>query len=86
MLTNLRRCCLQSDNLDRLIFVSKNWPNDFIIYCKLLSNLMEMIEKDLYFVKEFEGFESSFEQYEFVDIQNVGKKFMIFSFFHLNLF
>jgi hypothetical protein len=28
ILTNLRRCCLQLDNLDMLIFVLKNWPHD----------------------------------------------------------
>ncbi len=25
--TNLRRCCLQTKNLKKLIFVNKNWPN-----------------------------------------------------------
>ncbi len=28
ILANLRKCCLQSKNLDKLIFVNKNWPND----------------------------------------------------------
>jgi hypothetical protein len=27
-LPNLRRCHLQLNNLERLIFVNKNWPND----------------------------------------------------------
>ncbi len=26
--TNLRKCCLQLDNLNKLIFVIKNWLND----------------------------------------------------------
>jgi hypothetical protein len=28
ILTNLKRCHLQSDNLDKIIFVNKNWPSD----------------------------------------------------------
>jgi hypothetical protein len=28
ILTNLRRCRLQLENLEKLFFVSKNWPND----------------------------------------------------------
>jgi hypothetical protein len=38
---------------------------DLIINCKMSSNLVEMIEKDLYFEEEFEG---SFEWDELVDI------------------
>jgi hypothetical protein len=26
--TNRRRCCLQIENLEKLIFVNKNWLND----------------------------------------------------------
>jgi hypothetical protein len=28
ILSNLRRYCLQCDNLEKLIFISENWPND----------------------------------------------------------
>jgi hypothetical protein len=28
ILTNLRRCHLQSNNLDKIIFVNENWPSD----------------------------------------------------------
>jgi hypothetical protein len=63
-LTNLRRCDLQLNNLERLIFMSKNWPNHLRIDFNRPSNLVEMIEKDL----NFEEFKSSFEQYEIVDI------------------
>jgi hypothetical protein len=55
---------LQLNILERLIFMSKNWPNDPKIDLKPPSNLVEMIEKDL----DFEEFESSFEQDEIVDI------------------
>jgi hypothetical protein len=29
--TNLRRCCFQIENLEKLIFVNKNCPNDLRI-------------------------------------------------------
>jgi hypothetical protein len=34
ILTNFRRCHLQTENLEKLIFVNKNWPNDPKIGCK----------------------------------------------------
>jgi hypothetical protein len=49
IITNLRRCRLQSENLDKSIFVNKNWPNDPRIGCKSPSNLVEFIENDLNF-------------------------------------
>jgi hypothetical protein len=48
--------------------VSKNQPNDPRINYKSVSNLVELIEKDLDFEKEFEELESSFEQDEVLDI------------------
>jgi hypothetical protein len=47
ILTNLWRCDLPLNNLERLIFTSENWPNDPRIDFKPPSNLVEMIEKDL---------------------------------------
>jgi hypothetical protein len=41
-----RRCCLQSENLNKLIFVNKNWPYDPRISCKSPS-LVDFIEKNL---------------------------------------
>jgi hypothetical protein len=32
--TNIKKCHLQLDNLNKQIFVNKNWPNDFRIGCK----------------------------------------------------
>jgi len=43
-LWNLRRCWPQSNNINKLIFVIKNWLNDFRMDCILLSNLIEFIE------------------------------------------
>ncbi len=60
IITNLRRCCLKSKKLKKLIFVSKNWLNDPKIDCKPPSNLVEMIKKDLDF-EELEEFVGSFE-------------------------
>lgn len=41
--------------------MSKNQPNDPTIDCKPLSNLAELIEKDLDFEAKLEGFQGSFE-------------------------
>jgi hypothetical protein len=46
ILSNLRRCCLQLENLEKLFFVSKNWSNDAIVSCKSPSDLVEFIEMD----------------------------------------
>jgi hypothetical protein len=68
ILTNLRRCHLQIENLKKLIFVNKNWPNDFRIGCKFPSNLVEFLEKDVYFKEELEKFEGEFERDEVVEV------------------
>ncbi len=35
ILTSLKRCKLQTENLDKLIFVSQNWPNDLRVGCNM---------------------------------------------------
>jgi hypothetical protein len=47
ILTNLKRYHLQMNNLKKLIFVNKYWPNDPRVGCKSPSNLVKLIEKDL---------------------------------------
>jgi len=42
MLTNLKRCHLQSNNLDKLIFVSKNWANDPRVSCSSHTSLTSL--------------------------------------------
>jgi hypothetical protein len=54
----LKRCCLQSKNLDKLILVNKNWPYDPRISYKSPSSLVDFIENALNLeekLKEFEG-------------------------------
>jgi len=68
ILTNFRRCHLQSENLEKIIFVSKNWPNNPRDGCKPPSNLVELIKTNLNFEEELENFEGSFERNEIVDI------------------
>ncbi len=41
------RCYSQSKDLDKLIFVKNNWPNDLKIGCKFLYNLVDFIEFDV---------------------------------------
>ncbi len=40
-------CCLQSDNLDKTNFVSKNWPSDPKVACNSPSSLIELIEANV---------------------------------------
>jgi len=47
--TNLSICCLQSNNLEFIFFVNKNWPSDLRVGCKSPSNLVELIQRDLDF-------------------------------------
>ncbi len=76
ILTNLKRCCLQSEILEKLIFVSKNCPSDPRNGCKPLSNFIKLIEIDLGIEKDLEKFEGSFERDEIKGIKNV--EFLIF--------
>ncbi len=47
ILTNLKKCCLQSKHLEKLIFVKKNWPNDPKIDCKSPSSLVDLIQTNV---------------------------------------
>jgi hypothetical protein len=67
ILTSFKRCCLQSKNLDNLIFVNKNWPNDPMIGCKSRFNLVELIGIDVDLEEEFEEFEGTFKRDEFME-------------------
>ncbi len=55
ILIKLRKCHLQLNNLDKLIFVNKNWPNDIKVGCKSFSNLVEFITIDAYLEEELEN-------------------------------
>ncbi len=59
---------LQSENLNKLIFVNKNWPNDLSIRCKSPSSLVDLIETNANLKEEFE---KTFEKNE---IKNFGLK------------
>jgi hypothetical protein len=45
ILKKIKRCCLQLENLKKLIFVNKNWPSDFKVDCEPPSNLVELKKK-----------------------------------------
>ncbi len=68
IITNLRRCHLQWDYSEKLIFVSKNWPNDLRVGCNSSSTLIELIEADLALEKELEQYEGEFERDELLDL------------------
>ncbi len=61
ILTNHKRCRLQMENLEKLIFVNKNWPNDLKIRCKSASNLLKFLKRDMNLEEELEEFEGEFE-------------------------
>ncbi len=50
------------DNLDKLIFVNKNWPNNYRIGCKPFFSLVELIEVDIKLEEELKKFEGTFEK------------------------
>jgi hypothetical protein len=47
LLTNLKTYHLQSNNLDNLIFISKNWPNDPRVSCSSHTSLIILVEFDV---------------------------------------
>jgi hypothetical protein len=54
-LINLRRCHLQFFlNLEKLIFVNKNWSNDTMVGCKAPNNLVQLIDIELYLKHELD--------------------------------
>ncbi len=59
---NLRKCELQANNFQKLVFVNGNWPNDTTTSCKVLSTLVGLLKSDLELQNEIEKFKDSFEQ------------------------
>jgi hypothetical protein len=43
---NFKKYHLQSNNLGKIIFVKRSWPNDSRIGCKAFFNSIELIEID----------------------------------------
>lgn len=60
ILTTFFKSHLQMTNLEKLIFVNKNWLTDPRVACKWASNLVKFIKKDLELEDELEQFEDSF--------------------------
>ncbi len=67
--TNLRRCRLQLDNLDKLIFVSKNLPSDLRVSGSSPFSLIKLIEVDATLEEEFQEYEAEFERDELLDFK-----------------
>ncbi len=65
---NLRRCHLLSDNLEKIIFVSKNWPSDPEVGCSSPSSLIQLIGANLALEGELEQYEAEFERDELLDL------------------
>jgi hypothetical protein len=67
ILTNIKKYHLQTNNLERLIFMSKYWPNDFRVG-SFPNNLVKLIKANVEWEEELEEFEGSFDRNEIVDM------------------
>jgi hypothetical protein len=68
ILTTLKRCQLQIDNLDKLIFVHKNWPFDLHVGCLKPSDLATICEAKSDLTKELDvEFVDEVEHEEYAD-------------------
>jgi hypothetical protein len=57
MFVNVRKCQLQSKNLEKLMFVSKNWPNDSKAGSKGSCNLVKFVEMNVNLEKKLQFLE-----------------------------
>ena len=67
VLTSLRRCRLGLNNLDSLIMINKNWPEDSRHECEITSVVKDVKE---YFAKEMEqvdDFEAEIEEADYFE-------------------
>jgi hypothetical protein len=60
---------LQTEKIENVIFVSKNWPNNSKGGCKASSNVIQIIEMDEDLDKELEQFEGDFERDEVFELK-----------------
>jgi hypothetical protein len=59
ILTNLTKCHLQLDYFEKIIYVNKDWSSDAKVGCKVLNNLVNLIDFELDLKQELNEFESS---------------------------
>jgi len=64
----LKRCHLQLNNLNKIIFVSKIWPSDPRVGYSSPSNLIELLRFILPQRKKIEQYEGEFERNELLDL------------------
>ncbi len=62
-----------TENLKKLIFVNKNWPNYLRIGCKFSSNLVEFFKKDKDFEEDLKKIECDFQRDEVVEVWKSNK-------------
>jgi hypothetical protein len=74
MLINIKRRNFQLDNLDKLFFSNKNWPNDPRIGCKPI----ELIEINAELEDKLNLFEGTFERDEILEIRFIIKNSVTF--------
>jgi hypothetical protein len=67
ILIHLKKCHLQSENLENLFFVNKNWSNDCKVDCKSPFNLLKLIGIYLDLEKKLKQFGGVVERNEIMD-------------------
>lgn len=70
---NFKKYHLQSNNLGKIVFVKRSWPNDSRIGCKSFFNSIELIEIDAE-LEKLQEFEPIFERDEIFKIQFIIEK------------
>jgi hypothetical protein len=55
--TNLRRSHWQLENLENIILVKKNWPNDVRVGCKVPFSLVKLIDFEIDTEEDLDEFE-----------------------------
>ncbi len=68
ILTNLKICHLQSNNLYKIIFFNKNWPSDPRVGSSSPSSFIQLIEVDLALEEKLQQYASEFEWDELLDL------------------
>ncbi len=67
VLTSLWHCCLQVENLDWIITIVKNWPNDPCLNCKKKMNMKEYMKVEVSLADD---------NYDLIEERNISRSYM----------
>ncbi len=75
ILTNLGKCRLQPENLEKLIFVSRNWLNNPRLGCKEASSFVEFIKRETNFERNWKDLKENVKEKRFKIVNDESEKF-----------